>query len=516
MTIGNEVRKNQLKIGVVLSYVNILIGNLIPLFYTPIMLELLGQSEYGLYRLASSAASYLSLASFGIGSAVTRYLIKARIEGGKDAEENIFGLFNVIFQVIAVVTCVAGSLITRNLGLFYGESLTATELQRMKLLVILLTANTALGFSASSYNAVVTSHERFLFLQTVNILTTCVMPVANLVALYMGYASVGMVISSLMINILIRILYVIYVRNALELRPRYHNMPVQLVKEILMFSFWAFMGSVVSQLYNATDIMIIGAIPALATVGVAIYNIGSVFNNMVFSMALAVSTLFAPKANKLVFSGMDSNGLTDFIIRVGRYQCYVISLVCSGFVAFGKQFITWYVGTEYIEAYWIAVLMMIPSCIPLVQSAALSVIQAQNKHQFRSVVYLGIAILNVIGTYILVHNYGIVGAAFMTGLANVIGQGIFMNWYYWKRIGLDIPRFWRHIIKIEGIPVLMCITTLILGNYLDFTQFPVMTAGILSYTIVYLLLEWKLTLLPEERAGVLNVLKKFAKQKNGD
>ena len=64
--------KSQLKIGIVLNYVNMILGNLIPIFYTPIMLTLLGQSEYGLYKLASSVTSYLSLISMGLGSAITR------------------------------------------------------------------------------------------------------------------------------------------------------------------------------------------------------------------------------------------------------------------------------------------------------------------------------------------------------------------------------------------------------------------------------------------------------------
>ena len=40
-------KPNQLRAGVVLSYLNIGIGSLIPFFYTPIMLRLLGQNEYG-------------------------------------------------------------------------------------------------------------------------------------------------------------------------------------------------------------------------------------------------------------------------------------------------------------------------------------------------------------------------------------------------------------------------------------------------------------------------------------
>lgn len=100
--------KNQLKIGVILNYINMIVGNLIPVFYTPIMLSLLGQNEYGLYKLSSSVTSYLSLISMGIGSAVTRYLIKANTEEGKDAEERVLGLFMVIFQIIAVVSFAVG------------------------------------------------------------------------------------------------------------------------------------------------------------------------------------------------------------------------------------------------------------------------------------------------------------------------------------------------------------------------------------------------------------------------
>ena len=65
----------QIKLGMILSYINLGIGNLIPFFYTPIMLELLGQSEYGLYKIAGSTTSYLSLMAFGIGSAVSRFII---------------------------------------------------------------------------------------------------------------------------------------------------------------------------------------------------------------------------------------------------------------------------------------------------------------------------------------------------------------------------------------------------------------------------------------------------------
>lgn len=504
--------RSQLKVGIVLSYINVIIGNLVPLIYTPIMLSLLGQSEYGLYKLASSVSSYMSLLAFGMGGAVTRYLIKANTEGGKEAEENMLGMFHIIFQIIAVITLLVGGVVTCNLGIIYSGSLTTSELGKMKILVAILVVNTAVGFSASAYNAVVSSHERFLFLQGINVITTIVTPVANLVMLYLGYSSLGMVTISLVLNILVRVIYVLYVRYSLDIRPKYDNLPINLLKELLIFSFWIFVANIVSQLYNATDTMIIGAIPSLATVGVAIYNVGATFNNIVFSLAQAVSGLFIPKANKMVFAGASNEELTDYVISVGRYQCFVITLVCSGFVAVGKPFIDFYVGSEYQDAYWIAVVMMIPSCIPLVQSVANSITQAKNMHRFRSLTYLFIAVLNVVGTYILVHTSGIIGAAVMTGLANIVGQGFLMNWYYWTRVGLNIPRFWKSILSIEWIPALLCVLFLIVGRVINFYDIFTFLEGVMVYVILYIILIWSFSMNSDEKKVVREIFERIKKK----
>ena len=139
----------------------------------------------------------------------------------------------------------------------------------------------------------------------------------------------------------------------------------------------------------------------------------------------------------MVFSGVSNRELTNLAIKIGRLQGYVFALVVTVFIAFGQPFLFYYAGADYADAYWVAIFMMVPNVIPLVQSVCLSVIIAQNKHRFRSLVYLVIAIINVVGTWILMNtSLGIIGAALMTGVALVIGQGFAMNWYYQKRLAL--------------------------------------------------------------------------------
>lgn len=49
---------NQRKAGTLLSYAYIIITNTISLFYTPFMLRMMGQSEYGLYGTAAYAIDF--------------------------------------------------------------------------------------------------------------------------------------------------------------------------------------------------------------------------------------------------------------------------------------------------------------------------------------------------------------------------------------------------------------------------------------------------------------------------
>ena len=108
------MKRNQLKSGVMLSYVNLALSSIIPIIYTPIMLQMLGQSEYGLYSLANSVVGYLSLLSFGIGSTVVRYLTKYRAQGDKEGEQRMLGLFTAIYGVLTLVVLAVGMVCVLN------------------------------------------------------------------------------------------------------------------------------------------------------------------------------------------------------------------------------------------------------------------------------------------------------------------------------------------------------------------------------------------------------------------
>lgn len=505
--------KNQLKIGVILSYINLAISSIIPFVYTPVMLRILGQSEYGLYSLSSSTVAYLSLLSFGFGSTIIRYMSKYRAQKDQNSEEKVFGFFIILYSLLAILVIVGGFIIAINTNTIFHEGLSGQESSKMRILVLIMTLNSSLSFPISVFSSVVIAHEKYIFRKIVDIFLTIAAPITNLIALYLGFASIGMSLSSTFINIIVLPLNIFYCFKVIKLKPKFSRLPKGLIKEMVGFSFFVFIGNIVDMLFWATDKVILGM--RASTVAVAIYNVGATFNNTVMNLSMSISGVLTPKITGMVALEVSKEHLTDLFVKVGRLQFYIIALIVTGFTVFGSSFIILWAGTDYSNAYWVAVLTMFPLCIPLIQNTGLSIVVAQNKHQFRSIVYLIIAIANVISTYLIIPRMGIIGAALCSCVSYLIGQGIIMNVYYYKVTGIDIPLFWRNILKISLIPFFMMIAGLAICKYVHFNNWWIFIAGVACYTVVYAVLMYFVCMNDYEkdifRKPVYKVLSKIKK-----
>ena len=254
----------------------------------------------------------------------------------------------------------------------------------------------------------------------------------------------GMASASVIIQFLMLPLSLIFCFRKLDVKPVFAKPDIPLLKEILGFSAFTFIATLVDKLFWATDKVILGALAG--SVIVAVYNVGATFNTIVEKLSTTISGVLIPRITGMVVLGVKKEELTELFIRIGRLQFLVIGLVVSGFITFGQPFVLLWAGEGYEEAYVIALLTMIPLIVPLIQTVGKNIVVAQNRHQFRAVVYLIVAILNVISTYLVVPYLGGIGAALCSCVSYIVGQGIIMNIYYQKITGLDIVAFWRNIL----------------------------------------------------------------------
>ena len=507
------MKVSQLRAGVIMTYLNIVLSSLIPFFYTPVMLRLLGQSEYGLYSLANSVVGYLSLLSFGLGSTIVRYIAKYRAQREKEKEERVIGLFVVMYSFLAILVLIVGWIVSCNVEPIFQRGLTETEISEIAVLVRIMAFNTAISFPISVFGSIIVAHEKYVYRQVVTILSTVAAPCCNLIALYLGFGSVGLSVVTTILQFAMLPLNAIYCFKVLQIRPKFRQLPIELIKELVRFSAFVFLGSIVDMLFWATDKVILGMLAS--TTAVAIYNVGASFNSMMTHLSTAFSGVLTPKVTVMVTKDATPKQLTELFIRVGRLQYLLISLALSGFIVFGKPFLVLWAGPEYESSYYIALVTLIPLSVPLIQNTGISIVMAQNKHQFRSVVYLIIAIANVISTYLAVPRFGGLGAAVCSGVSYILGQGIIMNIYYYKVTKIDIPAFWKNILKMSIIPVVMLVIGLLITTKLDLTSWWVLILAIVIYTVVYAISMYFLIMNNYEkdviRKPILKVLNKLRK-----
>ena len=184
--------KNQLKAGIILSYISTGLTICIQLIYMPVMIQLLGKSEYGLYSLVSSVVSYLSLFSLGFTGAYVRFF--AKFYGDKKKLASLNGMFITIFSILAFVAAICGNILSFFPKQIFGSKLSVTELSRARILMLILVINIAITLISSIFDSIISAYQQFIFQRIAGIVSAVISPFICFPLLLMGYGSVMLVV----------------------------------------------------------------------------------------------------------------------------------------------------------------------------------------------------------------------------------------------------------------------------------------------------------------------------------
>lgn len=460
---------NQRKAGVILSYAGEIVKILVNLVYTPIMLRLLGQSEYGLYQLVYSVVSYLSLLSLGFGSSYLRFYSRYKAQNDEDGVAKLNGMFILIFCSISVICILCGTVMVRNIRTIFGTGLTESEYATAKVLMELLIINLALTFPNSVFNCSITAHEKFLFQKLLILLQNLFSPFLTLPLLIMGYGSIGMVSVTTLLTFVLLISNMFYCFKKLHVRFAFHGLKISLFKEMWVFTFFIFLNQIIDQINWSVDKFLLGRFAG--TTAVAVYGVGGQINTLYLQFSSSVSNVFVPKVNRIVAETNDNTELTTLFTKVGRIQFIVLGLILTGFVFFGMPFVNLWAGEGYGASYAVALLLIIPVTVPLIQNLGIEIQRAKNMHKARAVVYLAIAIANVFISIPLIKFFGPEGAALGTAISLFAGNIIFMNWYYHARIGMNMFYFWKEIAKFIPALIAPCVVGIAIMKFVNITVY---------------------------------------------
>lgn len=471
-----QVKINQLKAGSMLSYLQLAVSMIISLIYTPAMLNILGKAEYGVYSMASSAISYLTILNLGFGSSYVRFYSQDKAQGKDTSSTN--GLFLSVFLILGVVCFFAGLVLVKNVHIIFDEGLTTAELSRLRLMMMILTVSTTVTLSTSVFSSIITANEKFVFQKIINILKTIFSPIVCWIFLALGYRSVMMTLVSATITIVVDIINVYYCIVRLKTKFSLKNAKLSRLIEIGGFSFFIAVNSIVDQVNWNIDTIILGRFCGSAVT--ATYSVGAYINNLYMNISVAISSVFVPRINRMIAEKKPIKEVTDLFAKISRVQIMILAMVLFGFVFLGRQFLDLWAPSGYGTSYTVALLLMLGGTIPFMQNAGIAIQTAMAKHQIRSIACMIMAVINVAMSIPLAKFFGPVGSASGTFISLISVNTIFMNIYYHKGLHLDMIAFWKQMLNLLPAFISSCIVGGIIYKFIPINNyFDLILAGTL-------------------------------------
>ncbi|MCQ2802259.1 MAG: acyltransferase family protein [Bacilli bacterium] len=511
---GYASENTNIKIGIGISYVALAVSIIATLIVTPKVLAAVGDEQYGLYSFVGSITSWLTVITGALSTSYVRFATKVKKETGKIGSVNtlyfkIYTFFS-IFIVIAMFA-VVGILYACN---FKISQYTDAQNNLIYLLLLISTINVAITIMFSIFSHYLTYSNQFIFLRLLSLIISILTFGCNLIFAVTTKSIISIAIVATVLSGVSALATVIYAmrHQKMEFEKTTVKKQFPLLKEICIFSSFILLNVVVDQIDRDVDKTLLGSM--VDAKSVTIYSFAQFFNTYLLTLSISISGAFTPKIHELV-ENKDQKGLHKVFLDVCKMQCIVVVASVGGYIACGRPFIDVWLGEGYQEIYGYACVLLAINIIPLTANLGIEAQRAMNKHKFRAVLYIALALVNValsiLFIKILPPEKAIWGAVFGTVFSVVIGNCIILNIYNKKAIGLPMGRYFLNLFKIclfaaAGVGAAIGVSYAVPSNVASLAQVFIY-AGI--FLVIYLGL-----LAIFERETIKQIISKFKKKKN--
>jgi len=464
-----DERKN-IKVGALISYITLFTNICINIFYTPYLLNTVGDKNYGLWSFVVSITSWFNVAVYALYDSYVRFsTLEKRDRGCEDRTNTIYLKLLVILAVI--ITLVAVIILTL---LYIGMIPLSKYSENEKNIIFLLFAISTMQVLATTILSIFKLFNEyknnFIFIKIVSLLIAIFTTILSIILLMIRPSIIGIAFITVSVNMVALLLYVIVARNTLKMSFSADRLRDNrtLVSSIFSFSAFLLITTIVSEINTAVDKTLLGLFAGAEMV--TLYQLGMSFNVYFSELASSVNSVFIPRINKLAVSG-DIDGVNSLFLIISKFQTIIVSLIAGGFLVCGRDFVMAWVGDKRIAAYWIGLTLLVVFSVDYSSYSSLSVQRAYGKHRVPALINFGVTILNVIISvvllYLLPSNQSIAACLIGTAFASIMGKWIIIPIYNKRAIGLPVEKFYKTYCLFMSISIVSCGITMALWNVIE-------------------------------------------------
>ncbi len=430
---------NQVRAGAIVSYVTIFFNIISGFLYTPWLMNRLGDSDYGLYTLITSVMTYFVL-DLGMGAAITRFISKYRVNDEQEKVNNLLGVTTKLYLAIDGIIFAAMVVFYFLIERIY-DNLTPDVIARFENAFIIAGAVALVSFPLLPVNGIYTAYEKLYAQKLFDLVAKILTITAVVTALLFGGGLYFVILFNTGITFVINLIKFFYIRKSEKLKINLKHRDKALTKSIFGFSAWVMIASIADRFFFMFIPSILGMVSNLTQI--TLFSVAVSIENYTCLFSSVFNNLFLPQVTTMVVKKESTEKITDLMIKVGRIQLIIVSALVTAIVSMGKEFIICWVGESKASAYIPLVIIMLPTLVHFCQAIGTEMIYATNNVKYRALVYICGSVISTILTFALGDKYGAVGAGIGIGAGLLLSHVILMNFIYWKKLKLNIPRYFK-------------------------------------------------------------------------
>jgi len=308
----------------ILLYLRMLFSMLVALYTSRVILNALGESDYGIYGSVGGIVTMFSVISGSLNAAISRFITFELGRGDKDRLSRVFctsiniqTIISIIFVVLAEIIGVWFLNVKMNIP--EGRMYAANWVLQFSIVAFVVSLQTV------PYNAAIIAHERMGAFAYISILST----ILNLiVAILIVYSPIDRLIyyafAVLAINVLMQCIYIFYCKRHFEETHWHFIIDKSLLKEMFTFSGWNFLGASsgvllgqgVNLLMNIFFGVTVNAARSIAS------SVDNAINILVNNFTMALN----PQITKS-YANKELDYMHDLVCKGAKYSYFIMFIV---------------------------------------------------------------------------------------------------------------------------------------------------------------------------------------------
>lgn len=412
-------------------------------FLMPFLVHNLGDRTYGMWALIGAIVGYYHLIDFGLATATQRYMAVANARRDAEQANRVYSTSLLLFGALGLLALLLAFVVALFSSRMFPDP---AEAELFFQVVLIAGADIALSFPFYAVMGALTARLRYDLMSYVNLVRSAVRVGLSFYVIIAGYGLIGLALVQLGCNL------AAYGTQYLMMRWAVPGVgfAARLVdrgtaRELFHFGKYVFLGNLSSQMqFRAANLIVA---PMLGLAAVTQYAIAARlvdYNRELLSRAFR---LMGPVFTEYYTRG-DMDNLRAKFLTSTRLTAIAAMWLTGGIVIVGRDFISAWMGPEYVQAYLPLVVLAIGTACGQAQIVTSDLLTAIHRNRVLAISNFAEACTSVLLSIYLSGRYGLIGVALGVAIPVCLNKLLWIPTYACRQIGLSLAAYWLSLLRV--------------------------------------------------------------------